>query len=457
MKKLISLCLVCVIVMTLAFSASAVTLEDLKSDTATDYKGNSYHNTDDDIYNATSVVSQYATPTLDGVKDDCYSITSAMEANYCASGAFTNGTDGTSATMYSANDSEYLYLLLEIKQNVAVKSADAITLGVDFINTDNNGYKNGYTNYKQDLGFTDSTGTINQETFATHGGVIWAQPYYAPYGSGTNDNVNNASENGAVYQEGLTDYSDKWKANSKAAQGEGVTFGRTATQDSEKNEYGYVIEVRIALPASVKDNIAQGNDVVIGLFFRYQVNNSTSGTKDIGHFDVANDPAHFTQTNSSNLVKSLVRGYPAYHDAVISAKPAATATSTKIVAAQSTTVGEDKNYSVRFLAALNTAELANETIGFEITYNEKSIDKACDTVYNQIIANNGAKKYNALQLDGDYIFALEVTGLNADTAQYEFTVATYHYSNGEKVIDHTVTVTVSYDETNGVSITPLAK
>ena len=467
MKKLISLCLVCVMVMTLVFSASAVTLEDLKAG-KTDALSTAYDNSKEGVYNSTSIVSQYATPTLDGGKDDCYSVTSAMEANYSASGYFTNDTDGNSATLYSANDGEYLYLLLETKQNVAPSNGDQVVLGVDFINTDNNAYINvGTSEYKKKVGFIDASGN-QTEDFSYNGGIIFGKPNVAPYKN--NKYKYESNENGEATVKALsgtnsTDYwfvSDAGATDRKASPlSKNIDLAVTVINESTTTKYGYVIEVRIPLPTDSKNdvakNIADGKDVVIGLYFRYNVA-SGKGTNDIGYLDIERDTyvngetkkLKFPNATNTNL-KDLMRGYPAYRDVVISGKPDTnTNTSTKIAGTQSTVVKEGK-YSIRFLAALNTADLANETIGFDITYNDKIINKPCNTVYNQIRANYGAQKYNALQLEGDYIFALEVTDLNT-TETYSFTVATYHYANGNKVTDHTGVFTVSYNEATGVTI-----
>lgn len=467
MKKLISLCLVCVMVMTLVFSASAVTLEDLKAG-ETDALSTTYDNSKEGVYNSTSIVSQYATPTLDGGKDDCYSVTSAMEANYSASGYFTNDTDGNSATLYSANDDEYLYLLLETKQNVAPSNSDQIVLGVDFINTDNNAYINiGNSEYKKNVGFTDAWENPT-ENFSYNGGIIFGKPNVAPYKD--NKYKYESNENGEATVEALSSTSS-WFV-SDATEGKAsplsnnIDLAVTVINESTTTKYGYVIEVRIPLPEdsrnNVAENIANGKDVVIGLYFRYMVADA-KGTNDIGYLDIERDTYVNGKTgnlkfpNAANTkLKDLMRGYPAYRDVVISGKPDTnTNTSTKIAAAQSTGV-KDGKYSIRFLAALNTADLANEKIGFDITYNDKIINKPCNTVYNQISANYGAKKYNALQLEGDYIFALEVTDLNT-TETYSFTVATYHYADGNKVIDYTDVFCVSYDASTGVTISLFAE
>lgn len=469
MKKLISLCLVCVMVMTLVFSASAVTLKDLK-DGITDALSTTYDNSKEGVYNSTSIVSQYATPTLDGEKDDCYSVTSAMEANYSASGYFTNDTDGNSATLYSANDGKYLYLLLETKQNVAPSGKDQVVLGVDFINTDNNAYINkGASAYKENVGFTDAWGN-QTEDFSYNGGIIFGKTNVAPYKDDKYKYESN--ENGEAAVEALSDTNSWFVSDAKAKKGKASPLSKnidlavTVINESTTTKYGYVIEVRIPLPAdsrnNVAENIANGKDVVIGLYFRYMVADA-KGTDDIGYLDIERDTyangetgnLKFKDAANTNL-KDLQRGYPAYRDVVISGKPDTnTNTSTKIAGTQSTVVKEGK-YSIRFLAALNTADLANETIGFDITYNDKTINKPCNTVYNQISANHGAQKYNALQLEGDYIFALEVTDLNT-TETYSFTVATYHYADGNKVIDYTDVFCVSYDASTGVTISLFAE
>lgn len=115
---------------------------------------------------------------------------------------------------------------------------------------------------------------------------------------------------------------------------------------------------------------------------------------------------------------------------------------------------ESGMFNVRFVATVDGLDY--DEVGFEITANynnggspaTKDLSKSCSQVYNALTGNSekGIVTYNAGDLGGEYLMALTVTGIPADTGAITFNVKPYSMLGGIK------TYGTAYDVvyTNGI-------
>lgn len=397
MKKLLSVLLMCAMILSLGICVSAETTESGES-----VNGNAEVLT-------VPKGDRLTTKDLDG-KDENGFYTAVIEAN--AKGSSTvEAYNDYSGYLKLAHDGSYLYLLA-------------------------------YSDY-----FSTNRTTIEMHVYVDFGAEtlyqIVALPNFGPFGNtsnncvyeiGASSNYNSGSEYGyrlGVFTEQVTKNGvktlDPLSYNIVAA------LDRDAATTNGKNCWARY-EIVIPMPEAVKANLGKADgmaEIQAGFTYMLGGNSDNYITSGDAPSETPSNWRAWANSGATNAAKNVVL------------TGTTTQTAVDVVAEQTTKIGEaGTTYSIRFVATLNTCDLANENIGFRFIGNQ-TVDQPCTTVYSSVLADN--KTVPAWWYGADYLYCVNLTDLVVGQ-EYHIQLATYYTNaDGEKDVGTVYDVTIAAD------------
>ena len=290
--------------------------------------------------------------------------------------------------------------------------------------------------------------------------TVVLMPILAPY--------SNDSGNLYTYEPGASDRVRKnntvWGPNEavtvnlEPALSHGVIVGRGAGLGGANVAF----EIVIPMPTNVRAAIAEGS-FDIGLGFTYLQNRVENESWKADYFSNCGSAYDFSSvTEGDDISKEIYNGVEESDLTTVTLQGAEQATSFDIKFYHKPIAAVNDTYGVRFLAPLNTADLAAEKVGFVISKDQALTDAEyveCNTAYTQVnvLTYYALTQYPSWWLGGDYITAITVEGFDATvTEATTFYLGTYTTVNGARQVGTVYRVEVSYDSTNGVNVSVTA-
>ena len=209
-------------------------------------------------------------------------------------------------------------------------------------------------------------------------------------------------------------------------------------------------EIVVPMPETIRSALGKGDDVTVQIGFTYLHNGDSEDYTTTGDEATTGttDWRAWANSGSSNALVDVTLKGTAQDD---NAQVPYNTTNSTLVGVQTnlaTDAAEGTTYSARFVAALNTFDLANAKVYFRFVGNKATVNEQCNTVFNSITADGN--NVPAWYLGADYLYCLKVNDLKLGT-EYTFEIGAY-CEGQDAVTMYTVTV----DENGAITASPLA-
>lgn len=407
MKKILSILLVCAMLLSFGITATATETEQ----------------TNDTLIEQ---IERINADSLEGGKED-------YEGQYTGVLYPQTNTSQYAGTLKIAHDGDYLYLVSYATNNYSNRKNFEMHIYIEF--EDAKYQIIALPNYAQYVLETDQKATSQFYTLGYTGRYASDSNYGYRFGVYANE----------------TAYPESNDTKTEDATTYGILSGLNSgmTNNSNDDDFGGY-EIMIPMPETIRSKLGNGENIDVSIGFTYMLNGNNNSyiTTGTAPTETPLDWRAWANSGSSNALVDVTLKGTAQDD---NAQVPYNTTNSTLVGVQTnlaTDAAEGTTYSARFVAALNTFDLANAKVYFRFVGNKATVNEQCNTVFNSITADGN--NVPAWYLGADYLYCLKVNDLKLGT-EYTFEIGAY-CEGQDAVTMYTVTV----DENGAITASPLA-